>query len=212
VSKLVYSVDTVKTKWTSRYKESSSYDVESVSVVVYVGSNAPSPTSIDVRRFDYIYDAFLPNEQECPTAEFLTKKIKYQLFGDLAIGYKAAQKSYERNEPISLDMVTDTNTLFVKYYDKRNYNYAKVYEMDFVEVDTLIKEKKYGDFTYKGQMMFSTHYYNGRIVYQTFKNVFVIQTDNTALDSPKFIYIDKEYGLVRYILNDGTIYSIVYQY
>jgi hypothetical protein len=209
VRKKWYSIDTNQTKLFSNFKESDDYDVISEVAVKIIKSEKPIATGISIWSNDHEIETYFPSVQNCPTSVFNVKEIIYFRFGTLTFGHKVVQKTFNNRKDNVIDTNFDTTAFFIQYINDLGILRSLPFEMEINERDSFVKERKYGDFIYKGPMKYLVHSNIGAFV-PSYKHVFMIQTMDTVESLPKHIYIDKEFGLIRITLNNGNVWDVIH--
>lgn len=210
VTKKTYPIDTSRVSLLSRYKWSSDYDIIEKAEVIFVNTYLPAPTAMQVWANDHEINMFYEEQKNCPVAVFGVKEIYYTRFGRLIYGYKTAQRTFNNRNENTISTGYDTTSFFLTYFVNDGFSdETKAYQLDYKESDSLIRNNYYGDFKYRGRFMFTVNSSLG-VYYPIYNHVFVAETNETDINSPKRIYIDKEYGLVRYDLNSGYVITIIH--
>lgn len=210
VTKKTYPIDTSRVSLLSQYKWSSDYDIIEKANVIFVNTYLPIPTAMQVWANDHEINMFPEEQKNCSVAVFGVKEIYYTRFGRLIYGYKTAQRTFNNRNENTISPSYDTAAFFLTYFVRDGFSdESKAYQMDYKESDSLIRNKRYGDFTYRGKFVFSVNSSIG-VFNPIYNHVFSAETNETDINSPKVIYIDRDYGLVRYELNNGEKITIIH--
>lgn len=210
VNKKKYPLDTSRVSLLSQYKWSSDYDIIEKAIVKFVNTELPIATAMQVWANDAEINMVSEEQKDCPVATFGVKEIHYARFGRLIYGYKTAQQTFHNRNENTISSGYDTTTFFLTYYVIDGLSdESKAYHLDYKESDSLIRDKQYGDFRYRGKLWFPV-YSNIGLFNQIYNHVFIAETNETDDRSPKLIYIDRDYGLVRYDLNNKETVTIIH--
>jgi hypothetical protein len=210
VTKKTYPIDTSRVSLLSQYKWSSDYDIIEEARVKFVNTRLPFPNAMQIWANNYEINMFPDEQKDCPIAAFGVKDIYYTNFGRLTYGYKTAQRTFHNRNENTISPSYDTTAFFLSYYVGDGFSdVSNGYHMDYKESDSLIRNKRYGDFTYRGRLMFLVNSSIGTY-YPIYNHIFTAQTNETDTNLPKVIYIDRDYGLVRYELNNGEVITIIH--
>lgn len=206
------SLSPAHTKLFSKFKESDSYDVNPK--VTIIKSHFPLPTGMDIWANGYAHEAAFADKPECKAVTFSLKEINYFHYATLWVGFKESKKAYETNTLYAKNNIVnrnyDTSTLFVKLYNELSPGSADIpFELVYNEKDSLIKHQYYGDFLYLGSLTWEVPLHNGSLQAK-YDHVFEVRTREGEPEWPRFIYIDRDYGLVKYVLNNGDVWSIIH--
>jgi hypothetical protein len=212
VPQRTFPLDLAHTRLLSKFKESNDYDIISEVAVKIIKSEMPIATGMSVWRNNFTHNMYHPTRPDCPSMVFALSSIGYINYGELMFGYKHTQTALlnnafhipEKNMAIS---TPDTNTFFIWYYNRISLDSVPL-QLTYNNKDSLVKGKYYDDFKYLGSVRYSVASNIGTLT-NTYNNVFVAETRDTAAAYAKYIYIDLEYGLVRYVLNNGAVWSVV---